>query len=342
ATVRLYYESRLAKIELNQEERPHLDAEFEEVTEGEEVDRKDKLKSKWARLEALVGAEKRIELIARDIVEHFERRREGMAAIIGEGGKGMIVCMSRRICVELYNAIVALRPAWHSDDETKGFLKVVMTGSASDPEEFQPHIRNKAANKAMALRAKDAGDDLKLVILSDMWLTGFDAPSMHTMYIDKPMQGHGLMQAIARVNRVFKNKPGGLIVDYLGIADGLKKALSNYTERDRQETGVPQEEAIGLLYEKYELTKQIFHGFDYEPAISGSPAERLRMIPAAMEHVLSQSEGRERFMKLSLDLSRAFALAAASEEAREIRDEVGFFQNIRAALAKSTTGTGRS
>ncbi|MFM9890724.1 MAG: type I restriction endonuclease subunit R [Rickettsiales bacterium] len=342
ATVRLYYESRLAKIELNQEERPHLDAEFEEVTEGEEVDRKDKLKSKWARLEALVGAEKRIELIAKDIVEHFERRREGMAAIVGEGGKGMIVCMSRRICVDLYNAIVALRPDWHNDDQAKGFIKVVMTGAASDPEEFQPHVRNKAANKAMALRAKDAGDSLKLVIVRDMWLTGFDAPSMHTMYIDKPMQGHGLMQAIARVNRVFKNKPGGLIVDYLGIADGLKKALSNYTERDRAETGVPQEEAIALLYEKYELTKQIFHGFEYEPAISGSPAERLRMIPAAMEHVLSISDGRERFMKAALELSQAFALAAASDEAKEIRDEVGFFQNIRAALAKSTSATGKS
>jgi type I restriction enzyme, R subunit len=342
ATVRIYYESRLAKIELNQEECPHLDEEFEEVTEGEETDRKDKLKSKWARLEALVGAEKRVELIAKDIVDHFERRREGIAAVVGEGGKGMVVCMSRRICVDLYNAIIKLRPDWHSDDEDKGFIKVVMTGSASDPESFHPHVRNKAGRDKLAKRAKNENDSLKLVIVRDMWLTGFDAPCMHTMYIDKPMQGHGLMQAIARVNRVFKNKPGGLIVDYLGIADSLKKALSNYTERDRSEAGVPQEDAVALLLEKYEVTKQVFHGFDYKTAISGSPADRLRIIPAAMEHVLSQENGRERFMQACLDLSKAFALSAASDEAREIRDEVGFFQNIRSALAKSTMGSGKS
>jgi type I restriction enzyme R subunit len=342
ATVRIYYESRLAKIELNQEECPRLDEEFEEVTEGEETDRKDKLKSKWARLEALVGAEKRVELIARDIVDHFERRREGIASVVGEGGKGMVVCMSRRICVDLYNAIIKLRPEWHCDDEDKGFVKVVMTGSASDPESFQPHIRNKAGRDKLAKRAKNENDALKLVIVRDMWLTGFDAPCMHTMYIDKPMQGHGLMQAIARVNRVFRNKPGGLIVDYLGIADSLKKALSNYTERDRSEAGVPQEDAVALLLEKYEVTKQIFHGFDYETAISGSPADRLRIIPASMEHVLSQENGRERFMQACLDLSKAFALSAASDEAREIRDEVGFFQNIRSALAKSTMGSGKS
>lgn len=342
ATVRIYYESRLAKIELNKEESPHLDEEFEEVTEGEEIDRKDKLKSRWARLEALVGAEKRVDLIARDIVEHFERRREGMAAVVGEGGKGMIVCMSRRICVELYSAIIKLRPDWHSNDEDKGFIKVVMTGSASDPESFQPHIRNKAGRDMLAKRAKDENDPLKLVIVRDMWLTGFDAPSMHTMYIDKPMQGHGLMQAIARVNRVFRNKPAGLIVDYLGIADSLKKALSNYTERDRAEAGVPQEEAVALLLEKYELTKQLFHDFDYLSAMRGSAVERLRVLPAAMEHILSQENGRDRFMKACLDLSKAFALAAASEEATEIRDEVGFFQNIRAAFAKSTSGSGKS
>jgi len=342
ATVRLYYESRLAKIALDKEEQPHLDQEFEEVTEGEENDRKDKLKSRWARLEALVGAEKRISLIARDMVEHFERRREAMAVVVGEGGKGMIVCMSRRICVELYNAIIALRPDWHSDDDTKGFIKVVMTGSASDPESFQPHIRNKKGRDLLAKRAKNENDSLKLVIVRDMWLTGFDAPCMHTMYIDKPMQGHGLMQAIARVNRVFRNKPGGLIVDYLGIADSLKKALSNYTERDRLETGIPQEDAIALLLEKYELIRQIFHGFDYQPAIMGKPAERLRIIPAAMEHILAQENGRDRFMKACSDISKAFALSATSEDAKEIRDEVGFFQNIRSALAKSTVGTGRT
>ena len=217
ATVRLYYESRLAKIELNENERPRIEKDFEELTEREEVDLKEKLKSKWARLEALVGAENRINLIATDIVDHFERRTEAM------DGKGMIVCMSRRICVELYKAIIKLRPDWHSDDDNQGFIKVVMTGSASDPEDFQPHVRNKKARDLLAKRAKNPNDTLKLVIVRDMWLTGFDAPCMHTMYIDKPMQGHGLMQAIARVNRVFKDKPGGLIVDYLGIADHFEK-----------------------------------------------------------------------------------------------------------------------
>ena len=335
ATVRIYYESRLAKIELDEAERPHIEEEFQEVTEGEEVDRKEKLKSKWARLEALVGAEKRINLIAQDLVDHFECRLEAM------DGKGMAVCMSRRICVDLYNAIIKLRPEWHSNDDEKGAVKVIMTGSASDPESFQPHVPNKAGRDLLARRAKDPSDPLKLVIVRDMWLTGFDAPSMHTMYIDKPMQGHGLMQAIARVNRVFKDQPGGLIVDYLGIADSLKKALANYTERDRDETGVPQGEAIAVMLEKYELVKQLFHDFDYSAAIDGNPQDRLRILLAAMEHILSQEKGRDRFMQLSLDLSKAFALCAASDEAKEIRDEVGFFQNIRSAFSKSTSGSGK-
>lgn len=335
ATVRIYYESRLAKIELDQNERPHIEEEFQEITEGEETDRKEKLKSKWARLEALVGAEKRVNLIAQDIVDHFERRIEAME------GKGMIVCMSRRICVDLYNAIIKLRPSWHSDDNEKGFIKVVMTGSASDPGSFQPHIRNKAGRDLLARRVKDPSDPLKLVIVRDMWLTGFDAPCMHTMYVDKPMQGHGLMQAIARVNRVFKDKPGGLVVDYLGIADSLKKALANYTERDRSETGVPQDEAIALMLEKYEIVRQLFHGFDYSSAIEGTPQDRLCIIPAAMEHILSQEKGRERFMQASLALSKAFALCAASDESIAVRDEVGFFQNVRSAFAKSTSGAGK-
>ncbi|MEX1012743.1 MAG: type I restriction endonuclease subunit R [Waddliaceae bacterium] len=335
ATVRLYYESRLAKIELNETERPHIEQEFEEITEREEDNLKQKLKSKWARLEALVGAENRINLLAEDIIEHFERRREAME------GKGMIVCMSRRICVELYKAIIKLRPEWHSDDDNEGLLKVVMTGSASDPQDFQPHIRNKKARDHLALRAKKPEDSLKLVIVRDMWLTGFDAPCMHTMYVDKPMRGHGLMQAIARVNRVFKDKPGGLIVDYLGIADFLRKALANYTEQDRGEIGVPQEEAVAVMQEKFEIVQQLFHNFDYLLAIDGTPTERLSMIPAAMEHILSQENGRERFMQSSLDLSKAFALCAASEEAKSIRDQVGFFQNIRAAFAKSTLGPGK-
>lgn len=335
ATVRLYYESRLAKIELNEKERPRIEQDFEELTEREELELKEKLKSKWARLEALVGAENRINLIAADIVDHFERRTEAM------DGKGMIVCMSRRICVELYKAIIKLRPDWHSDDDNQGFIKVVMTGSASDPEDFQPHIRNKKARDLLAKRAKNPNDTLKLVIVRDMWLTGFDAPCMHTMYIDKPMQGHGLMQAIARVNRVFKDKPGGLIVDYLGIADQLRKALANYTEQDRGEIGVPQEEAIALMQEKYEIVQQLFYKFDYSKAIKGTPQERLSIIPATMEHILSQEKGRERFMQATLDLSKAFSLCAASDEAKQIRDNVGFFQNVRSAFAKSTAGPGK-
>ena len=335
ATVRLYYESRLAKIELNENERPRIEQEFEEITEREEVDLKEKLKSKWARLEALVGAEKRINLIAADIVDHFERRTEVIE------GKGMVVCMSRRICVELYKAIIKLRPDWHNDDDNQGFIKVVMTGSASDPEDFQPHVRNKKARDLLAKRAKNPTDSLKLVIVRDMWLTGFDAPCMHTMYVDKPMQGHGLMQAIARVNRVFKDKPGGLIVDYLGIADHLRKALANYTERDRSEIGVPQEDAIAIMLEKYEIVQQLFHNFDYGRAINGSPQERLCIIPAAMEHILSQEKGRERFMQATLDFSKSFSLCAASDEAKNIRDSVGFFQNVRAAFSKSTLGPGK-
>jgi len=224
ATVRIYYEGRLAKLELKEEERPKIDPEFEEVTEDEEESTREKLKTKWARMEAMVGTEKRIGLIAKDIVEHFERRLEAME------GKAMIVCMSRRICVDLYSAIVSLRPQWHEEDDHKGAIKIVMTGSASDRIEWQPHIRNKQRREFLAKRFKDAKDPLKIVIVRDMWLTGFDVPCLHTMYVDKPMQRHGLMQAIARVNRVFRDKPGGLVVDYLGLADQLKKALADYTE----------------------------------------------------------------------------------------------------------------
>src|SRR3989475_2410703 len=224
ATVRIYYEGRLAKLELKAEERPKIDPEFEEVTEEEDIPTKDKLKSKWARMEAMVGTPKRIGLIAKDLVEHYKRRLDAME------GKAMIVCMSRRICVDLYNAIVKLRPNWHEEDDEKGAIKIVMTGSASDILEWQPHIRNKVRREFLAKRFKDPSDPLKLAIVRDMWLTGFDAPCLHTMYADKPMQRHGLMQAIARVNRVFKDKPGGLVVDYLGLADQLKKALTDYTE----------------------------------------------------------------------------------------------------------------
>ncbi|MCW6159508.1 MAG: type I restriction endonuclease subunit R [Candidatus Micrarchaeales archaeon] len=330
ATVRIYYEPRLAKLELSAEEKPKIDPAFEEITEDEEVERKEKLKSRWARVEALVGSEKRIKLLAKDLVDHFESRVQTLE------GKGMIVCMSRRICVDLYNEIVKLHPEWHSDSDSTGFIKVVMTGSASDPRNWQQHIRNKQKREALANRMKDPDDELKLVIVRDMWLTGFDAPSLHTMYVDKPMSGHGLMQAIARVNRVFKDKPGGLVVDYIGIADNLKKALAAYTANDRKIAKIPQEEAVALVQEKHEITKAMFHGFDYSKFFKGTARERLAVLPAAMDHILKQNDGQKRFIKNVSDLSKAFALAVPNEEAVKLRDDVGFFQAVKAGLVKAT------
>jgi len=336
ATVRIYYEARLAKLQLKEEEKPRIDPEFEEVTEGEEQTIKEKLKRKWAQLEAMVGTEKRISLVAKDIIDHFERRLEVM------DGKGMVVCMSRRICVDVYNAIIKLRPEWHNDNDEKGVLKIVMTGSASDPVEWQQHIRNKSRREKLANNfRKKPEHPCKLVIVRDMWLTGFDAPCLHTMYIDKPMRGHGLMQAIARVNRVFKDKPGGLVVDYLGIADDLKKALSDYTERDRDMTGIPQEEAVALMLEKYEVVLSMFHGFDYSRFFSDSPAEQLTIIKEAMEYILSQDDGGDRYMQSVTELSKAFALSVPHEKALEIRDHVGLFQVIRASIAKNTITGGK-
>jgi len=336
ATVRIFYESRLAKLELKEEERPHIDPEFEEVTEGEEETVRQRLKTKWARLEAMVGTEKRVGLIAKDIIDHFDQRLQVM------DGKGMIVCMSRRICVDLYDAIIKLRPSWHSDDDSKGFIKIIMTGSASDPPSYQPHVRNKERRELIKKCMKDPADPMKLVIVRDMWLTGFDAPCLHTMYIDKPMRGHGLMQAIARVNRVFKDKPGGLVVDYLGIADELKKALADYTEGSRGETGIPQEEAVAIMLEKYEVVSAMFHGFDYSRFVTGTPAERISIIPAAIEHILVQPNGKERLLQTVTELSRAFALAVPHEKALEITDEVGFFQAVRSAIAKNTMIPGKT
>ncbi len=336
ATVRIYYESRLAKLELKPEERPKIDPEFEDVTEGEEIERKEKLKSKWARLEAIVGSEKRIKIIAKDIVDHFEKRLEVLE------GKGMIVCMSRRICIELHNEIVKLRPEWYHRDDDRGIIKVIMTGSASDDVSWQEHIRTKPRRRVLGDRMKDPTDPLKIAIVRDMWLTGFDAPSLHTMYIDKPMRSHGLMQAIARVNRVFKDKKGGLVVDYLGIADELKKALSDYTESGgRGKTVFDKEEAVALMLEKYELVAELYHGFDYERFFTAPPREKVSIIPAAMEHVLKQENGKERYLEYVTRLSQAFALAVPHEEALKIRDEVGFFQVIRSGLAKTTVIAGK-
>ncbi len=337
ATVPVYYEARVASLELDEAELPRVDPDFEEVTEGEEVESKEKLKSKWARLEALTGAEERIARVAEDIVEHFEERLAAM------DGKAMVVCMSRRICVELYDAITKVRPGWHDEDDGAGAIKVVMTGSASDPLDWQQHIRNKARREALARRLKDPEDPLKMVIVRDMWLTGFDAPPLHTMYVDKPMRGHGLMQAIARVNRVYKDKPGGLVVDYLGIAEHLRQALSNYTERDRGQAGVPQETAVAVMQEKYEIVAAMLHGFDYSAYFGGAPATRLQAIPGAMEHILSQDRenGKKRFLQAVTELSKAFALAVPHEQTLEIRDDVGFYGAVRAAFAKTTT-TGRT
>ncbi len=337
ATVPIYYESRLAKLELKAEERPHLDAAFDELTEGEELEGREKLKTKWSALEALVGADRRVQLIANDLIEHFEARLEAM------DGKAMLVCMSRRICVALYEALTALRPDWHDEADDKGAIKVIMTGSASDAGEWQQHIRSKQRREALAKRFKNPADPFKVVIVRDMWLTGFDAPCMHTMYIDKPMQGHGLMQAIARVNRVFRDKPGGLVVDYLGLADQLKQALHTYTESGGQgETALDQEEAVALMLERYEVCCDLFHGFDWSAWTGSSPAARLSVLPAAQEHVLAQESGKEQLLQVVTELSKAFALAAPHDEAIRIRDDVGFFQAVRTAIAKTHVGERRA
>ena len=333
----IYYESRIAKLALNAAELPTIDAEFEEITEGEELTSREKLKTKWAAIEALVGDPKRIKLIAADLVQHFEKRLEAI------DGKAMIVCMSRRICVDLYNALIQLRPEWASvkDDDAEAektrdcLVKVIMTGSADDGPDWQPHIRNKEKRKKLAKRFKDTKDPFRIVIVRDMWLTGFDAPCLHTMYADKPMQGHGLMQAIARVNRVYKDKEGGLIVDYLGLADQLKRAMKTYTESGGQ--GAPSydvEKAIEVMQEKHGIVSDMLHGFDWDKWTTGKPTERLALIPAGQEHILEQQDGKKRFVEEVMKLSRAFSLCAASDEAIEVRDDVSFFQAVQAALNK--------
>jgi type I restriction enzyme R subunit len=345
ATVPIYYESRIAKLKLNDQELPTIDEEFEEITEGEEEDRKRKLQTKWAALEALVGDPKRVALVAADLVDHYEKRLEAL------DGKAMVVCMSRRICVDLYNAIIKLRPEWASGDgddfekeKKKGCVaKIIMTGSAADGPEWQQHIRNKPRRRELATRFKDPKDPFRIVIVRDMWLTGFDAPCLHTMYVDKPMRGHGLMQAIARVNRVFKDKPGGLVVDYLGLADQLKQALATYTESGGQ--GNPTydtAQAIAVLQEKYEVACGMLHGFDWSAWTTGSGGERLALLPAAQEHILLQQDGKKRFVQVVVELSRAFSLCAASDEATEIRDDIAFFQAVQAALSKRSGESTRS
>ena len=345
ATVPIYYESRIAKLGLNAAELPKIDAEFDEITEGEEQNNREKLKSKWAAMEALVGDPKRIKLIAADLVAHFEKRVEAM------DGKAMIVCMSRRICVDLHNALIKLRPEWASvkDDDSEAekakgcVVKVVMTGSADDGPDWQRHIRNKTQRRKLANRFKDSKDPFRIVIVRDMWLTGFDAPCLTTMYADKPMQGHGLMQAIARVNRVFRDKPGGVVVDYLGLADQLKNALVTYTQSGG--TGSPTydtAQAIAAMLEKHGIACDMLHGLSWRKWTTGTPTERLSLIPAGQECILEQEDGKRRFVQVVAELSQAFALCAASDQATAIRDDVSYFQAIQAALNKQSSGSRKS
>jgi len=338
ATVRIYYESRLAKIHLKEDEKEKLDAEVESITEGEESTASEKAKAKWTQLEAIIGHRDRIRVVAKDIVDHFEKRREAF------DGKGMIVTMSRRIAVELYEEITKLRPDWHSEDKTKGVVKVIMTSTSSDPENWQLHHTSKQERKALGTRLKDTKDQLKLVIVRDMWLTGFDAPCLKTMYVDKPMRGHNLMQAIARVNRVYGDIEGGLIVDYIGIASDLKNAMATYTESGGQgKPSFDQAEAVAMMLEKHEVVCQLFDRFNYERYFTSGTHDKLTIILEAQEHILGLDDGKNRFTREVGLLSKAFALSVPHLKAMEIKDDIGFFQAIKARLTKfEPTGSGKS
>lgn len=362
ATVKIYYESRLAKVNLDEEGRRLIEEFDKELEEDEEITDKQRAKAKWTKLEAIVGNQKRIRNLARDIVTHFEQRQAAF------DGKGMIVAMSRRIAVDLYNEIIKLRPEWHNDDLTKGVIKVIMTASSADGPVMQKQHTTKAQRKALSDRMKDPADPLKLVIVRDMWLTGFDAPCLHTLYVDKPMRGHNLMQAIARVNRIFKDKPGGLVVDYLGIATDLKKALAFYADSGgKGDPAESQEKAVEMLIEKLEVVRQLFFeesktkesiliadptayygnypgtGFNYKRFFSASPKEKLSIILQAEEHILGLKDGKNRFIREVTLLSQAFALSIPHKEALAVKDEVAFFQAVKARLVKFVgSGTGRS
>lgn len=330
ATVPLSYEGRLARIQLDERKKHVIDEEFEDITEDEEAADRERLRTKWAAVEALVGSADRLALVAKDLVAHFENRQQAM------DGKAMVVVMSRRIAVELYQAIVDLRPDWHSEEDDKGAVKVIMTGSASDELSWQQHIRNKPRREALATRFKDPDSDFKIVIVRDMWLTGFDAPCLHTMYVDKPMQGHGLMQAIARVNRVFRDKPGGLIVDYIGLAQKLKEAVATYTAAGgKGKPVIPVEDAIAVMLEKLEVLRDFFHDFDYKAWLGKDTAAKLALIKPAVDFVFGEEDGEKRVKQLVGDLSKAFALCASTDEALAVRDEVGFFQAVRSGLIKA-------
>jgi type I restriction enzyme R subunit len=337
ATVRIYYESRLAKVNLS-EEGKQLVAELDEELDQEDLSNTQKAKARWTQLEALVGSDNRLKNIAGDIVTHFGQRQEVFE------GKGMIVTMSRRIAADLYAAIINIRPDWHSDDPAKGVIKVVMTSVSSDGAKISKHHTTKEQRRMLAERMKDPADELKLVIVRDMWLTGFDAPCMHTLYIDKPMKGHNLMQAIARVNRVYKDKPGGLVVDYLGIAADLKKALAFYSDAGgKGDPTLAQEQAVQVMLEKLEVVSRMFHGFPYEDYFEADTSRKLSLILAAEEHILSLEDGKKRYIDEVTALSRSFAIAIPHDQAMDAKDEVAFFQAVKARLAKfDSTGTGRS
>lgn len=327
STVSIYYESRLAKLKLNENEIPKIDKKFEEVTEGEEEEEKTKIKSRWARLEAIVGSEKRLKKVAKDIVEHYEERQKAL------NSKVIVVCMSRRICIDLYNEITKLRPVWHSDDINNGFIKIIMTGSAKDPEDWQKHIYTKDKKRLLADRFKDPKDKFKIAIVRDMWLTGFDVPCLATMYIDKPMRGHNLMQAIARVNRVYKDKPGGLIVDYIGIGYDLKKAITDYTASGgKGKPVIDKKEAVAVLKEKYEVLKAIIHGYDYSKIFKVSYNEKMKIIQGAMDFIVADDDKKERFLKYSIELSKAYALSVPHPEALKLADEVAFFEAVKSRI----------
>jgi len=340
ATVPIYYEARIVKVNLDPVKVSYLDEEFEEITEGQEADEKRRTASRWSQIEALVGADARVQEIASDIVVHFEQRQKGFEF----DGKAMIVCMSRRICVKIYRAIVALRPDWHDVGDDGGVIKVVMTGSADDDLDMQPHIRNKARRRGIEKRFKNAADPLKIAIVRDMWLTGFDVPSLHTMYADKPMKGHSLVQAIARVNRVFKSKPGGLVVDYFGIADDLKRALATYIQSSgKGKIYEPlDDEAVPLLQRDYEIVRAMFHGFPYQMYLAGDTGQKMLGLNKAADHILGLDDGKSRYLHACASLAKSNALASTTDYAHAIEDEVAFFKGVRATIVKASPSGGQT
>lgn len=338
-TVKIYYESRIAKLELPEEVKTLIDNEYDEITEYQEQSQREQLKSKWSRLEAIVGSQQRIALVAKDIVAHWEDRQKSQLSLVS---KAMIVAMSRRVAIDLYNAIIELRPEWHSDDNTKGVIKIVMTGSSSDDASWQKYIGTKKTRDNLAKRMKDNNDELKIVIVRDMWLTGFDVPSMNTMYIDKPMGGHNLMQAIARVNRVFKDKQGGLIVDYIGIAENLKQALNNYTESDRVTAGIDTKVACDLLLEKLDLIQEMLHGHDYSAYATDKASVRMNAVVATIDYVIGLRDNRKKdYLNLVTELAHAFSLCATTDIAKEHNLEIAFHKAVKAGIIKMIPDTNK-